>query len=710
MKKRMYLAAVLFYAIFMCGCLGRGGGDNETAVNNNGAADDLNGILINQSADAGSAVSNNAVYSEGLNGIVVSEVITLDTTAAPAPTFASATGAASMKAQAPIGLRPTSVTETAIQLIWTRGLNAATYNVYINSTLVKSGVVSTSVKIENLAPLTIYSIQVSSVAASGESALSSAVKVRTVLFPPKYLKPANVTATAFDLSWNAATAANSYNIYISGKLVKSGITANSAKFENLAPLTVYAIQTSSVAATGESLLTPVLQVRTVLLPPKNIKTAGVTDKTIELSWNAETGAAAYNVFVNSKLVKSGITANSVTIDSLRAATTYSIQVASTCAKGSSALSPAVGVKTNAAVVTPVAPVTPAYQKFRFIDNKNGTVTDLNTGLTWQKSPDTNGDGAIRSTDKMTWAQAQARPAALNAANYGGYSDWRLPNIKELYSIFKFAGIDPSGYAGTSTAGLVPYIDTNYFGFAYGETAAGERIIDSQYASSTLYVGKSMNNAGKLFGVNFADGRIKGYDLTLPGRGDKTFFVQCVRGNTGYEVNSFINNGDGTITDSSTGLMWSKTDSGTGMNWVGAASWVAAKNAANYLGHKDWRLADIKELQGIVDYTRSPDTSGSAAINPIFTTTSIKNEAGQADYPYFWSCTEHSPGSSDANYIAFGRALGYMNGKWQDVHGAGAQRSDPKYGSASSYPTGHGPQGDAIRINNFVRLVRTVTAK
>ena len=40
-----------------------------------------------------------------------------------------------------------------------------------------------------------------------------------------------------------------------------------------------------------------------------------------------------------------------------------------------------------------------------------------------------------------------------------------------------------------------------------------------------------------------------------------------------------------------------------------------------------------------------------------------------------------------------------------VHGAGAQRSDPKSGSVDDYPTGFGPQGDARRIYNFVRLVR-----
>ena len=41
----------------------------------------------------------------------------------------------------------------------------------------------------------------------------------------------------------------------------------------------------------------------------------------------------------------------------------------------------------------------------------------------------------------------------------------------------------------------------------------------------------------------------------------------------------------------------------------------------------------------------------------------------------------------------------------DVHGAGAQRSDPKSGNPNDYPTGRGPQGDAIRIYNYVRCVR-----
>lgn len=342
----------------------------------------------------------------------------------------------------------------------------------------------------------------------------------------------------------------------------------------------------------------------------------------------------------------------------------------------------------------------------YTDNGDGTVTDNVTGLMWQKSADRDGDGDINAADKLTYDEALAW-ASLQTT--GDYIDWRLPTIKELYSLILFSGVDPSGYEGTDTSGLVPFIDDETFDFAYGDTSAGERIIDAQYASSNLYkANTSGDGGGTLFGVNFADGRIKGYGLSLFGT-DKTFFVMYVRDNTHYGQNSFLDNGDGTITDKATSLMWDQNDSGSGLNWEEALAWVETQNAPQYLGYNDWRLPNAKELQSIVDYSRSPDTTGSAAIDPMFNATSITNEAGEADYPSYWTGTTHANWSEQSGgfgaYVAFGRSMGYMNGAWRDVHGAGAQRSDPKAGNPEDYPTGHGPQGDAIRIYNYVRLVR-----
>ena len=72
------------------------------------------------------------------------------------------------------------------------------------------------------------------------------------------------------------------------------------------------------------------------------------------------------------------------------------------------------------------------------------------------------------------------------------------------------------------------------------------------------------------------------------------------------------NTDGTITDRATGLIWAKADSGKGMNWQDALAWVQGRNAEKYLGHDDWRMPSVKELQSIVvrDNTGTARLSGS----------------------------------------------------------------------------------------------------
>ena len=341
------------------------------------------------------------------------------------------------------------------------------------------------------------------------------------------------------------------------------------------------------------------------------------------------------------------------------------------------------------------------------ENGDGTISDLVTGLMWQKSPDTNGDGIINYADKLSYNEAVAAPDTLQ---FAGYTDWRLPTVKELYSLIEFSGLDPSGYTGTSTEGLVPFIDTGYFDFAYGDESASERIIDAQFATSTVYRSTTMEGNATMFGVNFADGRIKGYPKdVLQGQSEaKRFYVLYVRGNQDYGINDFQDNGNGTITDKATGLMWMQDDSGEGMTWQEALTYA---EETTFAGYSDWRLPNSKELQSIVDYSRCPDATNSAAIDPLFHCTSITNEAGQTDYPYYWSSTTQANNSvvsgGYAAYVSFGRAMGYFMNQWLDVHGAGAQRSDPKTGNPDDYPYGHGPQGDAIRINNFVRLVRTI---
>jgi len=331
-----------------------------------------------------------------------------------------------------------------------------------------------------------------------------------------------------------------------------------------------------------------------------------------------------------------------------------------------------------------------------------TVYDNITGLTWTRSHDLNGDGELNVSDKKTQSEAVTHAATLNATNFGGYSDWRLPSIKELYSLMDFRGTDPN-VSSDDPSGLTPFIDTEYFVIGYGDTAADERLIDSQFATTTIYVDFVMSGQEAMFGLNLVDGRIKGYPTQT-----KTYYVYYCRGNTNYGVNDFTDNGDDTVNDNATGLMWQQADSITGMDWSNALAYAETSELA---GYSDWRLPNTKELQSIVDYTRSPSTTASAAINPVFSATQITNMAGDADYPWYWSGTTHlkyTGSAASGSYVCFGRGMGTMDEGVTiiDVHGAGCQRSDPKTGDPGDYPSsGHGPQGDVRRVFNHVRLVR-----
>ncbi|WP_309380130.1 DUF1566 domain-containing protein [Cerasicoccus frondis] len=334
-----------------------------------------------------------------------------------------------------------------------------------------------------------------------------------------------------------------------------------------------------------------------------------------------------------------------------------------------------------------------------------TVYDNITGMTWTQTPDLNGDGVINVDDKLTQSEALSYAETLNDENFGGYNDWRLPSIKELYSLMNFAGTEIKT-DDLDASSAQPFIDTDYFDYGYGDTDAGERIIDSQFATTSISVAQILTGETGVFGLNMADGRIKGYPLVLD------FYVYYVRGGEGYGQNSFTENGDGTVTDSATGLMWQQDDSGAGMIWEDALAYAEDLELG---GYTDWRLPNAKELQSILDYSRSPDTTSSAAIDPVFNCTSILNEDYAVDYPWYWSSTTHMSESGSAHYavyVCFGRAMGYMNNTWLDVHGAGAQRSDEKVFSLDNvvaqdngYYSSIAPQGDAMRFYNYVRCVR-----
>ena len=326
----------------------------------------------------------------------------------------------------------------------------------------------------------------------------------------------------------------------------------------------------------------------------------------------------------------------------------------------------------------------------YTDNGDGTITDNVTGLMWEQD----------MGDKITYEMAFTKSTD---STLGNHTDWRVPTIKELYSLILFTG----QVLGEEAVSM--FIDTDYFTQPLGDTASDEREIDAQTWSSTQYVSLTMAGDETVFGVNFVDGRIKGYPKYDPStKEEKTMYFRMVRGNTSYGTNDYTDNGDGTVTDNATGLMWQQNDDGNTRDWENALSYAEDLTLAE---HDDWRLPNAKELQSIVDYTRSPDFTNSPAIDPVFGATTFSDpEENLGQYGYYWTGTSHLDGINPyslAVYIAFGEAQGQMNGNLWDVHGAGAQRSDPKSGDVDDYPSYWGPQGDVRYVFNYVRCVRNI---
>ena len=73
--------------------------------------------------------------------------------------------------------------------------------------------------------------------------------------------------------------------------------------------------------------------------------------------------------------------------------------------------------------------------FRFIDNNDGTVTDLVTNLMWVKNPHALSGNS--SSLERTWQNGMDFSNGVAISNFAGYNDWRMPNVRELHSLVDY---------------------------------------------------------------------------------------------------------------------------------------------------------------------------------------------------------------------------------------------------------------------------------
>ena len=229
-------------------------------------------------------------------------------------------------------------------------------------------------------------------------------------------------------------------------------------------------------------------------------------------------------------------------------------------------------------------------------NGNGTVTDTVTGLLWQQT-----DGG-----EMTIENAKLYCDTLSL---GGFSNWRLPNCHELFSILNHDRANPAE-------------DTIYF----TKTAA-----EYWWSSQT-----QANDTTKIWVTN-SGGGVGNHPKseTISAGGPKRFHVRAVRDETHPPVlfTHFVNNGDGTSTDMLTNLTWQQTPSADSMTWEQALS---TADTLSYAGYHDWRVPNIKEIQSINDETLINPSINQNSFSGIHTShywssTSLPNQPTKAWY-------------------------------------------------------------------------------
>jgi hypothetical protein len=132
--------------------------------------------------------------------------------------------------------------------------------------------------------------------------------------------------------------------------------------------------------------------------------------------------------------------------------------------------------------------------------------------------------------------------------------------------------------------------------------------------------------------------------------------------------AYTDNGNGTITDTRTGLMWEKLsddgtihDKDTTYTWTNAFSTkVAMLNAGSFAGFTDWRVPNVNELQSLVSYGASYPAINAAFDANCAATCSVLTCSCTQDSAY-WSSSTYQDISSNAWVVYFndGYVVGYL---------------------------------------------------
>ncbi len=336
-------------------------------------------------------------------------------------------------------------------------------------------------------------------------------------------------------------------------------------------------------------------------------------------------------------------------------------------------------------------------------NSNGTITDNNTRLMWEKKAMLDGlDNPLNPHDAdniYTWDEAFDFIDRLNSPPcFAKRCDWRLPNIKELQSIINYekAAPLPAVSEAFNTNCTFPSTDPNGSCMAnayWSSTTRADSPANAWYGNFLgIFTSSVASKSEASISVRAVRGGLLDFLRGMKGtvaapQKDKLSATQKfpATGQTAsYRVGddgdiqagaalSYKNNGDGTTTDNNTKLMWENKvlldgprnpgdpnnphDADNRYMWDEAFTFIAQLNSPPcFANHCDWRLPNIKELQSIVNYGND-DPSVSEAFN---SPDCASNPNGSCTADFYWSSTTYANNNAYAWDIFGGSVVADLN--------------------------------------------------
>jgi hypothetical protein len=248
----------------------------------------------------------------------------------------------------------------------------------------------------------------------------------------------------------------------------------------------------------------------------------------------------------------------------------------------------------------------------FLDNGDGTVTDRVTGLMWEKGG---------SSSAVRYADAQQHVSRLNKEKFLGYEDWRIPTLEELCSLLEpklndkgqhinalFDSRQRACWSGDYRDAIPSFPGINWYytvDFSSGRVSAGFGPHPTHFDDFCfIRAVRSIVKKPKKIRVKLRSEPKAIWDSDIEEMIIKHNFFARYRNEGGSFRNDFADNGDGTVTDRVTGLMWEKGGSSSAMRYWNAKRYVSRLNKERFSGYRDWRIPTTEELASLLERDRN----------------------------------------------------------------------------------------------------------